>query len=275
MDMKSITSKNKKIVDLEQNLKTLIKRRLKEKGWSYIDLAKAMRVKVLTVRRWMTSRPMKLDSFFEVLLLLDINLFSYLEENFSIPNKSTEYSLDQENYLSQNPLSALVFLKLVVGYKIDEIKIKYRISEKTLLRILRELEKVKLMQLWPGEKIKLKVRGPFRHRPEGPNSKIYFPLWISILNNHFSQKYKRSSEPFDHIGTSVFRPFELYLSPQSAENFARDLMTLFSKYRQLNAIEYGRRSQVVPISGIFAMDEFDSWEKVFLERHRQMIGGEI
>jgi transcriptional regulator with XRE-family HTH domain len=259
------TSNAEKISNHEKNIKALIKRRLKEKGWNYHDLAERMEVQVLTVRRWMTSRPMKLDQFIKLMLILDIQLFSKMEEDFHAPVKTTLMTLEQEKYLSENSLAFLVFLKLLVGFKLEDVKIKYRLNQKTLLLILRQLESLNLLQLWPGEKIKVKARGPFRHMPAGPVIKTYFKIWVDLLQKHFADKFKRSHDHLEEVDMSLFRAFELYLSPQSAREFARDASHLFSKYRQLNAIEYGRRGKVVPISGIFAIDQFDSWEKIFLQ----------
>lgn len=260
---------HEKISILEKNIKALIKRRLKEKGWNYYDLAEQMQVKILTVRRWMTSRSMKLDQFLKLMLILDIQLFSKMDEDFKTPIKATLFTLEQETLLSSHPLSALVFLKLLVGYKLEEIKAKYELKQKHLFQILRQLEAAQLLQLWPGEKIKVKVRGPFRQSQEGPFIKTYFQTWVRLIQNHFAEKFTRSHEPYEEIDIAFFRAFELYLSPESAREFSRDAANLFAKYRQLNAVEYSRRSKVIPISGMFAIDQLDSWEKIFLMKEKE------
>ena len=98
-----------KLSVIEKNVKALIKRRLKEKGWNYFDLASKMQVKVLTVRRWMTSRQMKLNQFLKLMLILDIQLFSKMDEDFKTPVKATLFTPEQETFCLLNQSSSNLF----------------------------------------------------------------------------------------------------------------------------------------------------------------------
>ncbi len=250
-----------------KSLKDFIKFKLKERQMTYKDLAKALNVSEVTVKRWLSSADISLRTLEQIGQILEFDLFGLLKSDFAKRSNYKYYTESQEQFLASHPLAFFIFIKLAFNFKVAEILAMAQISEAILLKQIKLLEKARLLERWPGDKIKFKLKGIFRAQSDGPLMKKYHPLIASGLMKHFSgSKYRQRIEYPEFPDCSLFRPTELYLSRSSAFNLTQELNQTLGKYARLGVSEKNQGLEVHPTSVIVGVSMFDIWAQVLLEQ---------
>jgi transcriptional regulator with XRE-family HTH domain len=244
------------------NLKEFLKNKLTKKKMTYKDISKKMNVSETTVKRWMTQQDIKLDRLIHLSQILEFSIFDFVNDKFSEPDNFQEYSYEQEMYFVKNPNSAYIFLKLRMGYSLQKICRTLNYSKHQILKVIAEMEKIKVLELWPDDKIVFKLYGPFRFVKNGPNENFYLPLFIRNILAHFSNLNSRESERTKQ--SPKLQAFEMYLTKESSVDLFNELQSVVSKYRILSRYEYTRKADIKPFAGAIALDQYDAWKNVFL-----------
>lgn len=245
-------------------IRSFIKKQLRLKKWNYRKLAESLDVSEATVKRWLSQSDLSVTQLIQIGRVLDFNLIELTQAEFSDPKQFGFYSLSQENFLSHNPLAFYIFIKLAFGFSIKEVMKITSLTESELRKNLRSLEKVKLLELWPGDKIRLRLNGPYRIRPESEFAKKVSRKLKDVIMQHFNLKFNQRVEVPKSQSCTVFRPTELHLSRESAHQLSCELMNLLTKYATLSGIEAQNNVKLDPISILIGVDEFDAWLEVAL-----------
>jgi transcriptional regulator with XRE-family HTH domain len=249
-----------------QNLiRSFIKRQLEHRDLTYKELARAMNVSEITVKRWLTKRDFSTATLIEFGKILDFNVFDFIEANYFAPIHHQSYSIQQEEFLVKEPKAGLLLLKLIYNYPPEEIRQMLQISQAEFLRLLRKLDNLKFLELHPGEKIRFIMKGPFRAREEGPYLQKYAPRLRDLIFSYFKQNYQTFKERSDLKNFEISRPFEMYMSRESAVKFGHELVQLIAKYRQLTVLESKTGDKMIPVSGFVGLADYDSWKDAYLK----------
>lgn len=252
--------------NLGSSLRSHIKAALKSKKMTYRDLAKLIHVSEVTVKRWMTTHDMQLETLIKVCGVLGINPISLVETEYSSALIGQEFTLKQESFLAVNPIEFLIFTKALMGHDFDEIRAHCKLSLKQMLKSCRTLEKQELLQLESKNKMRMLVQGPFHWRKNGTLEKNYFQNFRDAIYIHMLQYQSTVAVPnADDI--TLFRPFEFYLDPATASEMSTEFARLLMKYRLISHKNVRKWKSKKPVAGIIAMNYFDAWSKVFLEKH--------
>lgn len=261
------TSKNS-LPDL-QFIRLFIKKRLKMKKWNYQKLADKLDVSEATVKRWLSQSDISVSRLSQIGKALDFSLLEINQAEFTGSAQFTYYNLVQENFLSRNPIAFYIFIKLAFGFSIKQIMSLTGMSEHELRQQLVELEKLKLLELWPGDKIRIKLRGPYRIRSESPFAKKINQQLKEVILRHFDRKFDDRVESPVFPSCTMFRPTEIHLSQKSAHQLSLDLTNLFIKYAQLSASEAKGQLKLEPVSILLGVDNFDAWLESSVPRRRR------
>ena len=241
---------------------------------TYLDLATKIGVSEVTVKRWLTRQDVKLERLAEIGRTLGFELTDLVQSDFLEIELAEEYSLEQELFFVGNSRPALLFLKLLVGFELRAVQRLIGMSETELIRSLRALEKIKVLEMLPGDKVRVQLKGPFRWRGDGPMMRHYFPILRDTLYRHFASQFEQMQDRPKASGYGVFRPFEMYLQHTTATQLSRELMVLLEKYRQISAFEYRSKKHVEPVAGLVAVDGFDAWAEIHLGRESAALKGQ-
>ncbi len=145
--------------DLNKQAMQLIKARAKSQGLTQEVLAKRLGVSLPTIKRWYGGGTITLES----LGLLVNQMGLTLTEVFSsIENASTptfQYTDEQERFFSSNPDYLAYFDNLLRGYSPDHIQRKFKLPERECVSYLSKLDKMKLIEWLPKNKVRLLVTG--------------------------------------------------------------------------------------------------------------------
>ena len=128
-------------------LKVVLKKQLKLKGLTYIDLATHLKVSEVTVKRMLSKEEIPLSRFLVICDWLEINL-TELEKiaNYNNINETTRFTEEQEKFLSKNPNYLAFLFQLYTHDTPEQIQKKFSLSQKSLNLYLIRLENLNLIK---------------------------------------------------------------------------------------------------------------------------------
>lgn len=253
-----------------KNLRDFIKFKLKSKNMTYKDLSVKLSVSETTVKRWMSSRSFSIEELERIGQVLDFSQFETMQGHFSKLQNFKKFTLEQENHLVDHPFQQLMLIKIRDGLNLKTVCNELEITHSKAIKYLRSLEAAGFLELWPQDKVKIKLNGPFQLIKKGPLATKHFSLLRDYLFNHFRSNFAPLSEIESGNPLKTFRPFEFSLTPASNKAFVRELEELIGKYDQISTFECSRREAVEPVSAIIAVDRHDSWKNVLTKEHERL-----
>lgn len=147
---------------------TVLKRHLRERGMTYRELATGLGMSEANVKRMFSQQAMSLERLESICHALDLTL----AELFSMVDRDerslTHLSLDQEEALASDTHLCLVAVCVRDGWSFNDIVTRYAISEHQCIRLLARLDRLKLIELLPGNRIKVLISRNVRWSQDGP-----------------------------------------------------------------------------------------------------------
>lgn len=151
----------------------VLKQALRERHFTYAMVARGLGMSLANVKRMFASERITLDRIEAICRLAGMDLgdlFQLYEESRQRISQLTE---DQERELvaDRKLLFAAVCVRNHLGF--EEILEHYRIDEPELIQSLAKLDRLKIIDLLPGNRVKLRVAENFRWIPGGPIERFY------------------------------------------------------------------------------------------------------
>lgn len=149
-------------------LVSTLKRRLKAQGLTYRDLAKKLGVSEPSVKRMFATQRLSLERLVEIADLLGFTLAELAQE--AALGEKRLHLLDeaQERELVSDEKLLLVAVCALNQWTVADIVARYRLSEADCIRRLVRLDRLGLIRLLPGNRIRLNVARDFDWRTRGP-----------------------------------------------------------------------------------------------------------
>jgi len=149
-------------------LMTALKQLLKARGWRYADLAEALGVSEPTVKRMLSSGRMDLARLEDVCARLDIDFFELARIARGTRDARTHLSPAQEAALADAPRLMTMFHLLCQGWRVDAVREAFALDRVESTRLLAALDRLDLIELLPGDHVRLRVPRDFAWRDDGP-----------------------------------------------------------------------------------------------------------
>jgi transcriptional regulator with XRE-family HTH domain len=240
---------------------------MKEKGLTYSELAKVLGLSHSSVKRIMASESLSLERISIIADWLGMTVFELFELARNKDSPIHTFTTAQDALLAKEGLAAYIFLQLLVGFSVDEIKKRDEISDAKMFGILRKLDQVELIQLNPDTKILVRTRGPFAWREQGSMDRKYSKRFIEVILENFRKKL-HNGLPREGNSQSLLKPFELYLGQDSIDRLKVELLEVIKKFRSQAAWEkqHYPSNEFRVISGFVGFDFWNAWEKVLLNK---------
>lgn len=174
------------MTETDQMLATL-KRRLKTQGISYRQLAPSLGLSEASVKRMFASRRFTLDRLVEIANLLGFTLAELAQEAAISESRLHTLSESQERELVSDEKLLLVAVCALNQWTIEDIGSAYRLSEAECVQRLVKLDRLRLIHLLPGNRIRLNVARDFDWLPRGPIRSYFLRQGLSdFLNSDYS-----------------------------------------------------------------------------------------
>lgn len=150
-----------------------LKKRLKSKHLNYKDVAKHLDLSEAQVKRLFSQEDFSLTRLEQILSLMDMRLVDLFEMLQTQESYVSQLSPEQEDTLIQEPKLLLTFFLLLNGWPLEDIYLIFTIDHMEMIRLLAKLDKLKLIELLPGNKVKLLTANNFAWRTNGPVQKFF------------------------------------------------------------------------------------------------------
>ncbi len=169
-----------------------LKKCLKAKGITYRQLGEAMDLSEASIKRLFSEQTFSLKRLEEICNILDLSLYDLAKISADADAGPSVLTVDQETALAEKPKLLVFFYLLLSGRSAESITKDYAVSEEESLRFLLELDRLKLIELHPENKVRLLTQKNIQWRKDGPIRTRYENLIIKeFLNAPFDQPEER------------------------------------------------------------------------------------
>ncbi|HUD24353.1 MAG TPA: transcriptional regulator [Burkholderiaceae bacterium] len=145
-----------------------IKRELKRRGLTYRDVGRALSLSEPSVKRLFASGRFTVARLSEVSGLLGITLAELVQESAAAAPRLQTLTPEQERRLVSDPKLLLVAVCALNNWSLDDITTAYRFTQAECLKRLLLLDRMGLIELLPGNRVRPKVARDFDWLPHGP-----------------------------------------------------------------------------------------------------------
>jgi transcriptional regulator with XRE-family HTH domain len=150
-----------------------LKRQLKLQGKTYRDVAATLGLSEPSVKRLFSSGQFSLDRLVEVCNLLGFTLAELAQEANAGESRLRTLTAAQEKELVSDPMLLLVAVCALNHWAMHDMLAAYRLSEAECLQRLLRLDRLHVISLLPGNRIRLNVSRDFDWLVDGP-IRLYF-----------------------------------------------------------------------------------------------------
>ena len=162
-----------------RQLLTTVKRELKARGLTYRDVAHALQVSEPSVKRLFAGGRITLDRLTRLGSMLDMTLAELFQEASSQEPRIRELTIAQETELVSDPKLLLVAACALNHWSIADITATYDITELDCVQRLLRLDRLRLIDLLPGNRVRLNVARDFAWLSDGPIRHFFHEQWES------------------------------------------------------------------------------------------------
>jgi DNA-binding Xre family transcriptional regulator len=171
---------------------TELKRRLKDRKLTYAGIARSLQISESSVKRMFARKNMSLHRFEQICNLLDLEISDVVSTMHDKRSYLTQLTPDQEAALAADTRLLLMAYLVIHGWQLDEIVAEYDIDERDAERLLIRLSKIKLIELLPFNRFKLRTARNFTWRPDGPVRKFFEEqIQREFLHDDFAAELSR------------------------------------------------------------------------------------
>jgi len=171
-------------------IKTL-KTALKAQGKTYADVAVSLDLTEASVKRLFSQQSFSLGRLDRVCRLLDMEITDLVQLMNEQQQRLQQLSIEQEKEITADVTLTLVAVCVLNRWTMEDILSYYLISETECVRHLAKLDRLKVIELLPGNRIRLLVAPNFSWRENGP-IQLFFQRKIS--QEFFNTRFSRDDE---------------------------------------------------------------------------------
>lgn len=236
----------------------VLKTVLKNKGFTYNTLAEGMGVSEVTIKRVFSPKEGQYSQrLFEICEHLDISLFDVVDLAKSSCAKKFRLNKEQEEYFTDNISELALFREIYRKRPLNQIKEKWNLSQKELFSKLLIFEKLKLIEVLPGDEVKVLPTGTL---DIGLNSPLEIKL-RTVLTDRFIASFHGHIDERE----TVFLNSELEMAPATFKNMMKEIREVSLRYCQISFRDKSLLPQekLQSIRWCFAMTPYATpWETV-------------
>ncbi len=169
----------------KQILETL-KQELRKQGITYRQVANQLDLSEASVKRLFSENSFTLERLGQVCEMLHLEISELIREMEKNIELTRELTLEQEKELASDIKMILMAHFLMNKVEFSEIIDIYDISEHEGIQLLAKLDRMKIIELLPGNRVRLMVHKHFRPIPGGPIQQYYErQLQAEFLHSRF------------------------------------------------------------------------------------------
>jgi AcrR family transcriptional regulator len=176
-----------------------LKRALRATGHTYADVAKALELSVASVKRLFSTEDLSLQRVDQICELVGLSLREILDRALE-RDPTDQLTLAQESKLIADPKLLFMIWLVLIRTPFEEMVRDYKFTEREALQYLIRLDRLKVIELQPGNRVRLLVSRHFSWRPGGPVQKL---IHQKMLREFFASAFAGPLEEFFFHGGHV------------------------------------------------------------------------
>jgi transcriptional regulator with XRE-family HTH domain len=214
---------------LRLQLVTALKRLLKARGLTYAMLAGRLGLSEAAVKRMFSQQSIRLERLEQICEVLGVGLAELAGEARLPMPPLAELSLAQEQALVDEPALFLALYLSINRWSQDEVMARYHFTLPQWTALLVRLDRLGIIELLPGNRVRVLTARNFRWRKDGPMQR-YFQR--KLLPEFFDSQFARAEERLVLLSGMV--------SHRSAEKIRERLDAAAEEFDLLLAQDAGR-----------------------------------
>ncbi|MBF7074922.1 helix-turn-helix domain-containing protein [Glaciecola sp. MH2013] len=168
-----------------------LKKLLKTQGFTYKKVAMHLDLSEAAIKRMFANNDFSLSRLESLCTLLGIEISDLTTIMLEDKPLTERLSLEQESSLISNTKLLMLSHLLMSHWSCSDVIAQYDYSEHELTRCLAQLDKMKIIDLLPGNRVKLKVSRDFKWIENGPIEQFYKQ---HVQSDFFRSKFTANSE---------------------------------------------------------------------------------
>lgn len=150
---------------------TELKRTLKERGLTYADVARRLKLSQASVKRLFSTADFSLERVDEICELLGFEISELVASMAERQVPVTRLTLAQEREIVADPRLLLMTWLVLHRWRLEEITQFFRFTDRELQRCLIRLDRLGIIELQPGNRARLRITRNVSWHPGGPMQK--------------------------------------------------------------------------------------------------------
>ena len=151
----------------------VVKKCLRERGLTYARIAAGLGLSESSVKRVFSQENLSLDRLEKICALMELEIADLLELTRAAEGRVTELTEDRERALVSDPKLLLVAILAISHWSVADIVKHYRFSEAELIGLLARLDRFGIIDLLPGNRVKVRLSRNFTWRKGGPIQRFF------------------------------------------------------------------------------------------------------
>jgi len=233
-----------------------LKSLLKSRGMTYRHVGQEIGLSEASIKRLFAEQNFSLQRLDQICQLMEIEISDLVKQMELSQQQLSELSEEQEVELAADIKLLLVAFVVINGWKFEDILTWYDLSETEIIRYLARLDRLKMIELLPDNRIRLRISPKFAWRSNGPIQRFF--------TEHLQEDFLKSR--FDSKDEAFKFPSGM-LSKASCEQFNRRIKQLVQDFHLLN--EQDRSLPLTERFGYSLFLAFRPWRPDVFEKMRR------
>lgn len=195
-----------------------LKRALKAHGLTYADAASALDLSEASIKRLFSEANFSLSRLAQLCALMNLEISDIVQLATAEQPFISQLTFDQEEELARDLRLVLVALLVVNNWSFKDILANYNFSEPQLIQLLIKLDRLKMIELLPANRIKRLTTRQFRWRRHGPIQKLFEK---HVQREFFNSRFDGPEEVFWFL-SGMLSDASLEQVRQGMERLGRD-----------------------------------------------------
>ena len=179
-----------------QGLIATLKKNLRAQGLTYRDVASALGLSEASIKRLFAAQSFSLRRLEQVCQLAGMEISDLVKQMESSRQELDELTEAQEQEVVSDIRLLLVAFLVVNGWSFEEILRYYQISETEGIHYLARLDRLKLIDLLPNNRIKLRISAHFAWRRNGPIQQFFT---ANLQKDFLKSRFDEQNESFQFL----------------------------------------------------------------------------
>lgn len=174
-----------------QQLIDTLKKELRSASKTYADVAQQLELSEASVKRLFSERNLSLVRLEKIASLIGMDLVELIEAMRRRQKLLTQLTEQQEKEIASDMLLVLVAVSVINGHTLEDLLGLYDLTEAQCIQQLAKLDRLKILELLPGNRIRMLVAPNFNWRPRGPIEKLFRE---KVEQDFFNSQFDKDSE---------------------------------------------------------------------------------